>query len=135
MKTIANTVATLLALLFVGNGVYMLVNPEAWYWAVPGVPDTGAFNPHFVRDIGFIYVFTGLAVAAGVVWPSQRLGLWCTAAAWHTAHALFHVWEVVVGICTPDALARDFAGVTLPAIIACVLVWWAKRNGATQTSN
>lgn len=129
---VAYPVATLLALLFIANGVFMLVNPQAWYWAVPGVSDTGAFNPHFVRDIGFIYFLSGLAMAAGLQWPAQRLGLWGTAAAWHTAHALFHVWEVVVGICTPDALARDFAGVTLPAIVACALVWWAKQYAAAQ---
>ena len=34
------------------NGVLMLLAPEAWYHAVPTVPGTGPFNPHFVRDIG-----------------------------------------------------------------------------------
>ncbi len=124
---IAYTAATALALLLVGNGTYMLANPEAWYWAVPGVPDTGAFNPHFIRDIGFVYFLSGIGVASGLLWPSQRLGLWSAVASWQVAHAGFHVWEVVVGICTPDALARDFAGVTLPALVACGLVWWAIR--------
>lgn len=120
--------ATLLAVLLLANGTFMLVNPEAWYFAVPGVPDTGAFNPHFVRDIGFIYVLSGMGMAAGLMWPSQRLGLWGAVAAWQSAHALFHIWEVAVGICTPDALLRDFAGVTLPALIAVGLVYWASRQ-------
>jgi len=128
LNRIITVVATLLGLLLLGNGVFMLANSQAWYFAVPGVPDTGPFNPHFVRDIGFVYVLSGLGMLAGLVWPAQRLGLWISVAAWQTVHAAYHIWEVIVGICTPDALLRDFGGVTLPAIIACALVIWARRT-------
>jgi hypothetical protein len=40
----------------VANGVMMLAAAAGWYGAVPGVPDTGPFNPHFVRDIGAAYL-------------------------------------------------------------------------------
>ena len=122
-------VATLLALFLVGNGGYMLANPGDWYLAVDGVADTGPFNPHFVRDIGFIYLLTGIALVAGIYLPDQRPGLWTTAAAWHLAHAGFHVWEVVVGICGPEALARDFLGVSLPSLLmlAIALAAWRAR--------
>ena len=53
-------VAVLLAVIFVANGGYMLANPGDWYLAIDGVADTGPFNPHFVRDSGFIYLLTGL---------------------------------------------------------------------------
>lgn len=125
--------AIALAVLLLANGTFMLVNSEAWYFAVPGVPDTGAFNPHFIRDIGFIYVLSGLGMAGGLIWPSQRPGLWGAVAAWQICHALFHVWEVAVGICSPDALLRDFGGVTLPALITLGLTIWALKRQSVST--
>jgi hypothetical protein len=44
---------------------------------------------------------------------------------WLAGHALFHFWEVAVGICAPSALLRDFPAVTLPAIIGAGLTLWA----------
>jgi hypothetical protein len=44
------------------NGLAMLAVPASWYDAVPGVAETGPFNPHFVRDIGAAYLVAGLAV-------------------------------------------------------------------------
>ncbi len=40
--------ALVLALVMAGNSVAMLVAGPWWYGAVPGVPETGPFNPHFV---------------------------------------------------------------------------------------
>ena len=118
--------AGVLLLLFTANGLFMLVQPEGWYWAVPGVPDTGPYNQHFIRDIGFIYLLSGGALLVGWLYPGQRAGLWSLVAAWQVCHALFHIWEVVVGICGPEALVRDFAGVPAPALIMCWLAWREK---------
>ena len=107
------------------NGLFMLVAPLAWYDFVPGVTDTGFFNQHFIRDIGIIQLFLGLAFGIGMVAPDRRVGLWAAATLWLIAHAVFHLWEVAVGICSPSAIPRDFAGVTLPAIIGTVLTVWA----------
>lgn len=115
-------IALVLVVLFLANSAYMLVAPESWYWAVDGVADTGAYNPHFIRDIGFIYLLSSAGLGAGLLWPGQRLGLWMMVAGWQVMHALFHVWEVVVGICGPEALLRDFVGVTLPALLLVMLV-------------
>jgi uncharacterized protein YjeT (DUF2065 family) len=107
------------------NGLFMLVAPLAWYELVPGVTDTGFFNQHFIRDIGIIQLFLGLAFGVGLVVPDRRVGLWGAATLWLTAHAVFHFWEVAVGICSPSAIPRDFPAVTLPAIIGIVLTLWA----------
>ncbi len=120
--------AGLLTTLFAGNGLWMISAPERWYWRVPGVAETGPFNQHFIRDIGFIYVATSVAVAAGVLSRSGRPALWTTAAAWHACHSLFHVWEVATGICAPAALLRDFLGVTAPSVLAVALATWACRT-------
>ncbi|MCP5184263.1 MAG: hypothetical protein H6993_09890 [Pseudomonadales bacterium] len=114
--------AVVLGITLVANGVYMITAPEPWYWIVPGVPDRGPFNQHFVRDIGFLYLLMGAAFIAGAVYDSYRRQLWLLPALWLVCHALFHIWEVVVGICGPASLVEDFAGVTLPALLAVGLV-------------
>jgi hypothetical protein len=111
------------------NGLFMLASPERWYFAVPGVTDTGPFNQHFVRDIGLIFLFIGTAFLVGAVLPRYRIVLWATPTSWLWGHALFHFWEVAVGICGPAVLVRDFPAVTLPAIIGSVLTFWAALEG------
>jgi hypothetical protein len=117
--------AVLLGVGAIGNGVITLINPAAWYFAVPGVTTTGPFNQHFVRDIGLIFVFVGAALLVGAADRRARVYLWGAAALWLTGHALFHLWEVAVGICGSSALARDFPAVSLPALLTLVLATWA----------
>jgi hypothetical protein len=61
--------------LLVGNGTFMLIAPEQWYYLVPGVKETGSFNQHFIRDIGIIQIFLGAAFAIGMVQPPLRMHL------------------------------------------------------------
>jgi hypothetical protein len=110
------------------NGLFMLVAPLAWYELVPGVTDTGFFNQHFIRDIGIIQLFLGVAFGAGIMRPERRIGLWGAATLWLIAHALFHFWEVAVGICAPSVIPRDFPAVTLPALIGIALTVWAAHQ-------
>ena len=120
--------ASAVGLLAAGNGVVMLVMPKTWFWSVDGVSLTGGYNAHFIRDIGMVYVLSGAAMFAGLVRPAQRVLLWGAAAAWLMSHALFHLWEVAAGICGPEAIARDFLGVTLPGLIATGLTLHAARR-------
>jgi uncharacterized protein YjeT (DUF2065 family) len=109
------------------NGLFMLIAPMAWYELVPGVTDSGFFNQHFIRDIGIIQLFLGVAFGIGMFRPERRIGLWAAATLWLIAHAVFHLWEVAVGICAPSAILRDFPAVSLPAIIGVTLTYWAIR--------
>ncbi len=117
--------AALLGVALGANGIVMLVWPEYWYVAVPGVTSTGPFNQHFLRDIGLIFVFVGGAFLTGVVRPHLRILLWAASSIWLLGHALFHFWEVTVGICSAPDLVRDFPDVTLPALVAVALTVWA----------
>jgi hypothetical protein len=128
MKQICLATAVILGLAALANGISMLVSPLGWYFAVPGVTTTGAFNQHFIRDIGIIFLFLGGAFLAGAARADLRVVLWSCAALWLCCHALFHFWEVAVGICGPSALARDFAAVTLPAILSAALALWAASD-------
>src|SRR5258705_8653777 len=56
------------------NGLFMLVAPLAWYELVPGVSATGFFNQHFIRDIGIIQLFLGVAFGIGMIQPERRIG-------------------------------------------------------------
>jgi uncharacterized protein YjeT (DUF2065 family) len=110
------------------NGIFMLVAPAVWYEFVPGVTDTGFYNQHFIRDIGLIQLFLGIAFGVGMFRPERRIGLWAAATLWLCAHAVFHLWEVAVGICAPSVILRDFPAVSLPAIVGAALTLWAIRQ-------
>lgn len=116
------------------NGVFMLIAPLTWYYFVPGVTDTGLFNQHFIRDIGVIQLFVGLGYGIGFFQTQYRVLLWGAATAWLVSHALFHFWEVAVGICAPSVIARDFPAVTLPALLGIALTLWAvdQTRGGTR---
>jgi hypothetical protein len=129
VRTLWIGVALALSLAAEANGLFMLASPERWYFAVPGVTDTGPFNQHFVRDIGLIFLFIGTAFLAGAMLPRYRIVLWLAPTLWLWGHALFHFWEVAVGICGPAVLLRDFPAVTLPAVIGTVLTFWAASEG------
>ncbi|MGH6615395.1 hypothetical protein [Sphingomonas sp.] len=128
LKRICLGTAVVLGLGALANGLFMLVSPVNWYFAVPGVTTTGPFNQHFLRDIGLIFLFIGSAFLVGTARPTYRVALWSAASLWLCGHALFHIWEVAVGICEPSALVRDFAAVTLPALIGAALSLWALRD-------
>jgi hypothetical protein len=123
-----NALVALNGIFLSANGLFMLVAPLVWYDSVPGVTDTGFFNQHFIRDIGIIQLFLGVAFIVGLLRPERRIGLWTAATLWLSAHALFHLWEVAVGICAPSAIPRDFPAVTLPALIGIALTLWAIRR-------
>src|SRR5262249_50295659 len=125
-------VAVVMGVAAVANGLFMLVSPEHWYFSVPGVTTTGPFNQHFIRDIGLIFLFLGAAFLLGAARPQYRVILWAAATLWLGAHALFHFWEVAVGICAPSVIARDFPAVTLPAVIGTLLTLWAVHDAQTD---
>jgi uncharacterized protein YjeT (DUF2065 family) len=105
------------------NGIAMLAAPAAWYMAVPGVAETGPFNPHFVRDIGSVY----LAAGAFFLWFAVRPGAWTAAkagAAFLTLHALIHIWDIAAGReHAHQQLLTDLAAVFLPSVLAIWIVW------------
>ena len=135
LKSICIGLAVVLGVAAIANGVFMLASPEDWYFAVPGVTDTGPFNQHFLRDIGLIFVLMGAGFLIGAARPRLRVLLWAVPTIWLSGHALFHFWEVAVGICSPSVLPRDFPAVTLPAIIGVVLTFWAVRYSRAGTAS
>lgn len=137
LKATCIAAALILGSSALANGVFMLIDPERWYFAVPGVTTTGPFNQHFIRDIGLIFLLLGGAYLVGAARPDLRVAFWATASVWLAGHALFHFWEVAAGICGPSVLARDFPAVTLPAVIGIAITIWVvadARANRTATS-
>src|SRR5262249_3945730 len=110
-------IAIALGLLLAANGLLMLFDPASWYAIVPGVPETGPLNPHFVRDIGAAYLVAGVAIAALAL--DARAGPAALAGAlFLTLHALVHVADTLIGRTHADHVLAELAGVYAPAAIA-----------------
>jgi len=120
-------VTYILAAVMAGNGVYMFIDPPGWYAAVPGVPDTGPLNLHFVRDIGIGYFTAGTALAwsaLGAGWRASAL-----AAMFIGLHSLLHIGETIGGH-HHDVLLNEIAAVHLPAVLAVAISIFQRRaNG------
>lgn len=89
-------IAAALGALAVGNGAMMLIDAERWYHTAPGASHTGAFNPHFVWDIGVAFTVAGLGLLARAwsphYWPAALAG-----AGFLTGHAVIHILGVIGG--------------------------------------
>jgi hypothetical protein len=103
------------------NALLMLAAPAAWYAAVPGVTQTGPFNPHFVRDIGAAYLVAGAALCGFAASPKARPAA-LAGAAFLTLHALIHLWDAAAGREHAHQLLIDLAAVFLPSVLA---IWVA----------
>ena len=119
-------VAAVLAVALAANALAMLIAPLWWYGAVPGVVTTGPLNPHFVADIGMIY----LVVAGGLGWfawrPGQGWPALVAAAAFLVLHGLVHIRDAVMSpVCGHDLL-RDLPGVFVPALIVAWIAFAGK---------
>ena len=101
----------------------MLTAPYPWYLTIPGVIQTGAFNDHFVRDIGAAYLTCGVGTLLGALDLRRHAGAVVVAATFQAVHAAIHLITPFCGSGTPwPLLARDFPGVFLPTLLS---VWLA----------
>jgi hypothetical protein len=115
-------VAAILALVLGVNGLVMLFAGRWWYGAVPGVTQTGPYNPHFVMDIGAAY----LVVAGALAWRATRPAAGqCAviAAAFLALHGLIHLAHAVLFGAFGAEFVRDLPGVYLPALLTAWIAW------------
>ena len=115
------TLAIGLGLLLAANGFLMLFDPAQWYAMVPGVPETGPLNAHFVRDIGAAYLVTGVAIAA-LALDARAAPAALAGALFLTLHALVHAFDAMAGRLHADHVLTDLVTVFAPAAIALWLV-------------
>jgi hypothetical protein len=122
---------SLLGFVLAANGLFMLVDPAAWYALVPGVPETGPLNPHFVRDIGCAYSVAGAALIGNAF--DERLRAAALAGAlFLTFHALVHVADAVAGREHADHALAELVTIFVPAVIA---LWLVLSSNTRRTHN
>jgi hypothetical protein len=126
-------VASILGLGLAANGLTMLAAPVNWYAMVPGVVDTGPFNPHFVRDIGVAYFVTGGSLVWLAKWPAARSAAQA-GAAFLVFHAAVHLWDAATGREHAHQLLFDVPTVFLPPVLALWVAWspLAPRHNANE---
>lgn len=103
------------------NAAAMLLWPDRWYHAVPGVSLTGGLNLHFIRDIGCAY----LVAAGGLVWriaqPRPGWAAACAGAAFLALHGAVHLADALSGRCGWLTFWQDAPAVIGPALLAAWL--------------
>jgi len=113
------TYLKLCALFYLLNGITMLVWPEIWYLNTPGASETGAFNIHFVRDIGIAFAVSGVGLFyAFLQRESPNMPVAWLAIAFLAGHSLLHQIEMFAVQMSIQAMARDFSLIVLPVLIA-----------------
>ncbi len=118
---LAQILIVLPALFSLVNGFIMVWEPQGWYQMLPTVQATGAFNPHFIRDIGLAYLTCGIVLGYAWHFPSGRWLAALAGALWLTLHGAFHVWELLTGIGAQHVFWMDAPGVLGPPL----LIWIA----------
>ncbi len=115
----------LFAALGAANGAAMLAAPERWFWAIPGVANTGPVNLHFIKDVGMTYALMGVLLMIGAILPAHRAVLVSIVTAWYAAHALLHVYDISTGCLPPENWLTDLPGVFVAALLLMGLTAWA----------
>jgi len=106
------------------NALWMLAGPMHWYTDLPAaVPDTGPFNPHFVRDIGCAFLTVSVALLWAAFSRRVRQPLVVIAALFLVAHGVLHAYDTLRGALGHDHWWLDLPGVYLPAVVMSVAVF------------
>ena len=102
------------------TGLYLAVLPHDFYLNAPGAQETGPYNMHFMRDVGFAFITSSVAIGYGIysgVKPVMVFG-----ALWLLIHGIFHLtlW-MVHGMQLDHAAMVDMVLVSIPAVATFAL--------------
>jgi hypothetical protein len=104
------------------NGAWMLLFPLSWYTDLPAdIPHTGPFNPHFVRDLGVVFLVVALAFGWSALHLDRSRPVHLALTVFFTGHALIHVADIATGHLPHSHWLIDLPGVFVPALIMIVL--------------
>lgn len=107
-----------LVVYYLATGLFISVFPFMFYETGPGVSDTGPYNMHFLRDVGFAFTVSAFGIAYGLRRKLKPLVVFGTA--WIAMHALFHLilWCIHPSV---EGVINDLILVVLPAAVATYL--------------
>ena len=100
------------------TAAWMWIDPASWYARFPaGIPNTGPFNGHLIRDVGLAYGLAG----AGAAWCAKHVArsyaVHVSMAAFFVGHAGIHVADLAGGRLPPAHWGIDLPGVFVPAVV------------------
>jgi hypothetical protein len=103
------------------NGAWMLLFPLSWYTEFPaGVSHTGPFNPHFVRDLGVVYLVVALVFAWSARNVARSLPAHLALTVFFVGHAWIHLADILAGRLPHSHWLIDLPGVFVPALIMLI---------------
>lgn len=102
------------------TGLYVAILPHDFYLTAPGAQATGPYNMHFVRDVGFAFITSSIAIGYGIF--ANKKPVMVFGSLWLLIHGLFHLtlW-VVHGMQLDSAAMIDAVTVSIPAIAVFAL--------------
>lgn len=122
----------IMGVLALANGVYMINQPEHWYYNLPGkIPDMGAYNGHFIRDIGLAYMISGIGFLWSIPYVAKCRIVHIGNTLFVTGHAALHVVDIASERLPMDHILHDAPGVLIPGVIMlvlCVPAVWVRAN-------
>lgn len=120
----------LVGLFNVLNGLLMLVDPTAWYARVIGDMPMGMMDAHFIRDVGFAYLTSGVGLVWGIRAGATSAAFTLAGAVWPVLHALFHLglWAMN-GVPRGAALLNEGVGVVVLSFAGALLAWLRFKPG------
>ena len=103
------------------NGAWMLLFPLSWYMEFPAdVSHTGPFNPHFVRDLGVVYLVVALAFGWSALHLERSRPVHLALTVFFVGHALIHLADILAGRLPHSHWLIDLPGVFAPALIMLI---------------
>lgn len=102
------------------TGLYISVTPHDFWLNAPGARETGPYNMHFIRDVGFAFLTSAAAIGFGLYRNEKTLMVF--GSLWLLIHGLFHLtlWALH-GMRFDSAALVDAVVVSIPAIVIFVL--------------
>ena len=124
-NSMRTTITWALVAYYLLTGFYLILLPMTFYQTAPGVVDTGPYNMHFIRDVGFAFTVSALGIAYGIRHNLKPLMLF--GVSWLALHGLFHfiLWIGHAQHFSATALL-DLVLVVVPAIAISYLCISAK---------
>ena len=97
------------------TGLYIAVLPHDFYLNAPGAKETGPYNMHFIRDVGFAFITSSVAIGYGIF--ANQKPVMVFGSLWLLIHGLFHLtlW-IVHGMQLDSAAIVDALVVSIPAL-------------------
>lgn len=125
MSRVTRLLAALLGGPLVAASIWMIVAPSHWFHTFPGVVASGAFNGHFVRDLGVAFGSAGTGFSWGAWRPERALPAVLAATAFMIGHACIHLAEASDPHGAHGLRVSDLFTVYLPASLslACSVLW------------